>query len=81
MAAKVKPIESDKPGDDSLSLPDILGLERRTTIPKTNKNTKEKQEYYDDTVRWPIWKTALLVIGLCGAFWTGVGYIVLRALG
>lgn len=37
--------------------------------------------YYDDTVRWPIWQSALLVIGVCGAFWGGVIYLGFQVFG
>jgi len=36
---------------------------------------------YDDTVRWPIWRTIVLVVTVCSAFWIGVGALVMRALG
>lgn len=37
--------------------------------------------YYDDTVRWPIWQSTLLVIGVCGSFWAAVIYLGLRFFG
>jgi len=24
---------------------------------------------YDDTIRWPVWKTIVFVVGLCSSFW------------
>ena len=36
---------------------------------------------YDDTVRWPIWKTSLLILGVCGAFWASVIYLALQVFG
>ena len=37
--------------------------------------------YYDDTIRWPIWQSTLLVVGVCGAFWGTVIYCGLRFFG
>lgn len=31
--------------------------------------------------RWPLWKSALLVISFCGSFWIGFIMLVLRFLG
>lgn len=42
------------------------------------KAVKNDVVYYDDTVRWPLWKSALLVLGVCGAFWGGVIYLSLQ---
>jgi hypothetical protein len=33
---------------------------------------------YADQTKWPAWKVTLAVIIFCGAFWTGIGYLVLR---
>ena len=33
---------------------------------------------YADQTKWPAWKVTLAVIVFCGAFWTGVGYLVFR---
>ena len=30
--------------------------------------------------KWPLWKTAVFVLGFCGAFWAGVAWIVYRLL-
>lgn len=45
------------------------------------RTVKNGVVYYDDTIRWPIWQSALLVIGVCGGFWGGVIYGVMRLLG
>ncbi|MEO9971488.1 MAG: hypothetical protein ABJG15_16955 [Hyphomonadaceae bacterium] len=37
--------------------------------------------YYDDTVRWPIWQSALFAVGVCGAFWGGVIYLGVQLFG
>ncbi|MEL7128141.1 MAG: hypothetical protein AAGK23_01205 [Pseudomonadota bacterium] len=28
--------------------------------------------YYDDTIRWPVWKTILLAVGVSAALWTAI---------
>ncbi len=49
---------------------------------KSNSRTvKNGVVYYDDTIRWPVWQSALLVIGVCGAFWGTVIYCGLRFFG
>jgi len=40
----------------------------------------ENLPYRDDSERWPLWKTALLVLTVCGSFWTGVVYALIAAL-
>lgn len=79
MAAKVRPIRQDQPEGDSLSLPDILNLEGEVKPPKSDEIAKKKVGGYDDTVRWPLWKTVVVVIALCGAFWTAVIMFLIRA--
>jgi len=36
---------------------------------------------YDDTIRWPIWKTATFVVAFCASFWIGAGLLVMRLMG
>lgn len=31
-----------------------------------------------DAERWPAWKSAVFVIGFCGAFWGGIAYLAWR---
>ncbi len=45
------------------------------------RSVKNDVVYYDDTIRWPIWRSALLVFGICGAFWGAVIYGCLRLFG
>jgi len=47
-------------------------------LKRSAKTVKNDVVYYDDTLRWPIWKTALLVVGVCGAFWGSVIYLCLQ---
>lgn len=35
----------------------------------------------DHDVRWPAWKSAVFVVGFCGAFWAGVAYLAFRLFG
>ncbi|MEM9670238.1 MAG: hypothetical protein AAF950_15050 [Pseudomonadota bacterium] len=36
--------------------------------------------YRDDTKRWPLWKTSLLVLLLCGGFWSAIIYTMIHYL-
>jgi len=36
---------------------------------------------YDDTIRWPLWKTIVFVVGLCGSFWIAAAALLIRFLG
>lgn len=45
------------------------------------RTVKNDVVYYDDTIRWPIWQSALLVVGFCGTFWGAVIYCGLRFFG
>lgn len=39
----------------------------------------ETLPYRDDTVRWPLWKTALFVLTVSGGFWGGIIYTAVRS--
>lgn len=45
------------------------------------RTVKNGVVYYDDTVRWSIWQSTLLVIGVCGSFWAAVIYCALKLFG
>lgn len=36
---------------------------------------------YADQTKWPAWKVTVAVVAFCGAFWAGVGYLVLKLFG
>ena len=36
---------------------------------------------FDDTVRWPLWKTGALIISVCLTFWIGVAALIMYATG
>ncbi|MEL7481222.1 MAG: hypothetical protein AAGJ29_06655 [Pseudomonadota bacterium] len=65
---------------DHTSLPPrfLPSLNRR--IRSTQRSATALSDGYDDTVRWPLWKTSLLLISFCGLFWAGVASIVIQAL-
>jgi len=52
-----------------------------TAYKRPARTVKNDVVYYDDTIRWPIWQSALLALGICGAFWGGVAYLCLRLFG
>lgn len=35
---------------------------------------------YEDE-KWPAWKVTVFVVAFCGAFWTGIAYLLARLLG
>jgi hypothetical protein len=55
----------------------VLGTPRRLASVDSSKTPAT----YDDTIRWPIWKTGLLVVGLCVAFWAGAALLIVSFLG
>ena len=33
-----------------------------------------------DGDKWPAWKVTMFVVGFCGAFWTGLAYLLVSLL-
>ena len=65
---------SGKGWDLRQDLDDIVGADAQTGYAASTVD-------YDDTERWPVWKTAALVLGLCGGFWICAIAVTLRLLG
>lgn len=84
-ASKTKPSTRGAAKEQSLSLPDILGLEIRAEARKiaeeTLMETSSVVKTYDDTIRWPVWRSAVLVISLCLGFWICAASILIYVLG
>ena len=70
--------------EPALSLQDILRLEMRTEAREiaeaTLSETPAQMKTYDDTVRWPVWKSAVLVISLCLGFWICAASLLMYVL-
>ena len=66
---------------ESLSLQDILGLKLGPKGASLAKTNRKERIGYDDTVRWPLWKTAVLVISVCLGFWIGVAAFIMHLFG
>ena len=83
-ARKTKPSTPDIAKEQSLPFPDILGLEMRAEAreiaEETLMETSSVVKTYDDTVRWPIWRSAVLVISLCLGFWICAASLLMYAL-
>lgn len=83
-ASKTKPSTLGMAKEQSLSLPDILGLEiraeAREIAEETLMETSSVVKTYDDTVRWPVWRSAVLVISLCLGFWICAASLLMYAL-
>lgn len=54
-----------------------LALNAGRTVPTQGP----RLAWRDDTVRWPLWKSALLLIGFCSAFWVSLVTAVWYLLG
>lgn len=81
MAAKIEHIPTERLAEETLSLPDMFGLDQRRTDTGSALQAEGTLGTHDDTVRWPIWKSATLVIGICGTFWVCAGAALLKLLG
>jgi|GEM_PF-4630806 len=81
MTIKTDKVETDLAADEALNLRAILGLKRSSAVVIEAGQTIDRPEGYDDTVRWPIWKTTLLVVSLCAGFWICAAALVLAFLG
>ena len=74
MATKANPMRA---ASDAVSAPDLSGLEirrdaRQIAAEIMQSDTKADPKTYDDTVRWPRWKTGALTISVCLGFWISV---------
>jgi len=81
MTVKAENLETDLASDEALNLKAILGLKRNSAVVIEAGQTIDGIEGYDDTVRWPIWKTTLLVVSLCAGFWICAAALALAFLG
>jgi hypothetical protein len=83
-ASKTHSPASDMVKDPGLSLPDMLGLEMRAEAREIAEATlmgrPGKIEAYDDTIRWPVWKSAILVTSLCLGFWICAASLLMYVL-
>jgi len=69
-------MQASTAGIDSLApLPDA---DVRT---RSDDGSSNPPDPYAGEAKWPAWKVTIAVVVFCGAFWTGVGYLVLRLLG
>ena len=65
----------------SLSLQDILGIEHEPVKKAAALRSVELTTGYDDTIRWPLWKTATLIVSLCLGFWITAAAALIYVLG
>lgn len=54
----------------------MLGFSAEATTP--GSRPPGGSHHHDDSVRWPLWKTLLFIVSVCGAFWTALIYAVLQ---
>lgn len=60
------------------SLDSMLGFSTEATSP--HGHPPKAPRHFDDTIRWPLWKSFLFVVTFCGAFWAGIATLVVRLL-
>jgi len=81
MTVEADKLETELAADEALNLRAILGVKRGSAIVIETCQSFEEVEGYNDMVRWPIWKTTLLVVSLCAGFWICAAALVLAFLG
>ena len=56
----------------------------RAPRPANDRQPNPSAEIHDlpyEGEKWPAWKVTVFVVAFCGAFWTGVAYLLTRLLG
>lgn len=71
---------------DAIPAPDLAGLEarqdaRRIAADIMQGDVDAGPKTYDDTVRWPRWKTGVLTISVCLGFWISVAAVFMYIQG
>lgn len=51
---------------------------REIDAAKPARSSEEGMKRRDDTVRWPLWWTALGVMVFCTLAWSGIIYLLIR---
>ena len=55
-----------------------VSSDRRGETPVNYAVHLDEAVFADD--KWPAWKVTVFVVAVCGAFWTGLAYLLVRLL-
>ena len=71
----------DMQDGSTMSLAELLQARHASVGDDDEVRSVEVVTGFDDTVRWPLWKTGALIISVCLIFWIGVAALIMYAIG